>query len=106
MHMDNIEDILRVLAEDDETDGDADCGQQEGSSDGGLFSGLDPETLIKIMALSDSLKESDDNERFLYALKPLLHEENRPKVDSAARILKLLRILPILRESGLMGKLL
>ena len=52
------------------------------------------------------LFRSSDNERFLLALKPLLREENRPKIDSALRLMKLFSLLPVLRESGLFDKLL
>lgn len=107
--MDNIEDILRALTEDDEDDGRGNEGvseQSDGQQDGGLFSGLDPEMLIKMLSLFESFNQPNDNERFLLALKPLLREENRPKVDSALRLLKLFSLLPVLKESGLFDKLL
>lgn len=116
--MDNLEDILRVLAEDGdgETGGNCDdfdnsenfdnCSNnaESGQSDG-LFSGLDPELLIRLMAIMDTMNQPDDNERFLLALRPLLREENRPKIDSAVRLLKLMTLLPFIRESGLLDKL-
>ncbi len=110
--MDNIEDILRALAEDDENE----AGKPDGAEGGrdkpgaaekpedGLFSGLDPEMLLKMLSLFESLNQPDDNERFLLALKPLLREENRPKVDSALRLMKLFSLLPLLKDSGLFGK--
>lgn len=109
--MDNIEDILRALTEDDddnERDGSADFRQSDESSeeqDGGLFSGLDPEMLLKMLSLFETFNQPSDNERFLLALKPLLREENRPKIDSAMRLLKLFSLLPVLKESGLFDKL-
>lgn len=105
--MDNIEDILRALA-DDEGDREEKSPKTEGSDSSdnseGLFSGLDPEMLLKMLGLFESLNQPDDNQRFLLALKPLLREENRPKVDSALRLLKLFSILPMLKDSGLFGK--
>lgn len=101
--MDGIEDLLRALSDDgddDKADNNADSGQSEG-----LFSGLDPEMLLKMLSLFETLNQPDDNERFLLALKPLLREENRPKIDSALRLMKLFSLLPILRESGLFEKL-
>lgn len=105
--MDNIEDILRALTEDDEDDNQADSGQPGGSEEqsGGLFSGLDPEMLLKMLGLFETFNQPNDNERFLLALKPLLREENRPKVDSALRLLKLFSLLPVLKESGLLDKM-
>ena len=101
--MDGIEDFLRALSDDgdaEKADNNADSVQSEG-----LFSGLDPEMLLKMLSLFETLNQPDDNERFLLALKPLLREENRPKIDSALRLLKLFSLLPILRESGLFEKL-
>lgn len=104
--MDNIEDILRALTEDDEDDNQADNERSGGSEEqGGLFSGLDPEMLLKMLSLFETFNQPSDNERFLLALKPLLREENRPKVDSALRLLKLFSLLPVLKESGLFDKL-
>ena len=111
--MDNIEDILRALTEDDEDDNQADNGQSGGTGGsggseeqgGGLFSGLDPEMLLKMLSLFETFNQPSDNERFLLALKPLLREENRPKVDSAIRLLKLFSLLPVLKESGLLDKM-
>ena len=101
--MDGIEDLLRALSDDgddEKADNNAGSGQSEG-----LFSGLDPEMLLKMLSLFETLNQPDDNERFLLALKPLLREENRPKIDSALRLMKLFSLLPILRESGLFEKL-
>ena len=46
-----------------------------------------------IMALAGKLKSADvddDNVNFLKALRPLLSEEKRPKIDRAVKILKLM----------------
>lgn len=111
--MDNIEELLRALSEDDE---ESESENENGSGndresendrrqENGLFSGLDPEMLLKMLALFETLNQPDDNERFLLALKPLLREENRAKVDSAIRLMKLFALLPILKDSGIFGKL-
>lgn len=101
--MDNIEELLRALADDDEDDGGGKDSDSEQSD--GLFSGLDPEMLIKMLSLFETLNQPSDNERFLLALKPLLREENRAKIDSAIRLMKLFSLLPILKDSGILGKL-
>lgn len=107
--MDNIEELLRALADDESDDCDNDCDnderQDESDKSDGLFSGLDPEMLLKMLALFETLNQPDDNERFLLALKPLLREENRAKIDSAIRLMKLFSLLPILKDSGIFGKL-
>ena len=101
--MDNIEDILRALTDDSPDDGGDNEESEQSEEQGGLFDGLNPEMLIKMMSLFGSMNQQDDNERFLLALKPLLKEENRSKVDTAVKIMKLLALLPILKESGLFG---
>lgn len=100
--MDNIEDILRALAEDD------DSSPPEGSSDnneedGGLFSGIDLGSMAKIAGLLNAAGNTSNDEKLLLALKPLLREENRGKVDTAVRLLKLISLLPLLKDSGLFG---
>ena len=101
--MDNIEEMLRVLAEDNSEDTDGSTPQEEQSE--GLFSGLDPEVLIKMFALFEALNQPNDSERFLLALKPLLREENRSKIDSAIRLMKLFTVLPLLKDSGIFDEL-
>ena len=110
--MDNIEDLLRALTEDEDENeyendkhNDNSGGDKENEQSEGLFSGLDPEMLIRMLSLFESLNQPDDNERFLLALKPLLREENRKKVDSAIRLMKLFTLLPVLKDSGILGKL-
>lgn len=108
--MDNIEDLLRALTEDGDEDENGKRGDDSGENSEkeqseGLFSGLDPEMLIRMLSLFEALNQPDDNERFLLALKPLLREENRVKVDSAIRLMKLFSLLPVLKDSGILGKL-
>lgn len=106
--MDNIEDILRALTEDSTTEQEtrADSAGEPQENGGGLFDGLDIDTLTKLMEMFETLNTAGDNERFLMALKPLLREENRCKIDSAMRFMKLFALIPLLRESGMLGRLL
>lgn len=99
--MDNIEDILRALADSPE-DADGKESRSDGEKKGGLFDGLDPEVLLGLMSAFDALSKTDDNERFLLSLRPLLREENRAKIDTAVKLLKLMSLLPLLKDSGLM----
>lgn len=101
--MENIEDILRALADAPDNNEESETKQE---NNGGLFDGLDPSMLITIMSLFESMNKTDDNERFLLALKPLLREENQSKIDAALKFMKLFSLLPLLKESGLLGKML
>ena len=103
--MENIEDILRALAEEPDEESAQNQPEQESGSQGGLFDGLDADMLIKLMGMMESMNRHDDSERFLLALKPLLREENRAKVDAAVKFMKLFALLPVLKESGLLGRL-
>lgn len=76
---------------------------------GGLFGSgedIDPEQLLKILDIVSKLGGEDKNVELLKALRPLLREENRQKLDRAAGILRLMSIIPLLRESGILGDLL
>lgn len=71
---------------------------------GSLFDGeIDPAQLGKIMSVLSRLKsDRDDNRaRLLLALKPHLSSPRREKVDTAIKLLKLIDLLPLLRESGM-----
>ena len=48
----------------------------------------------------------DDSTRLLAALRPLLGEARQKKLDEAAKILKLLHLLPLLKESGVLQNIL
>lgn len=97
--MDNIEDILRALAEESPED---DSSGQENSGEG-LFSGIDLGTMAKAASLLGAAASPNDDEKLLLALKPLLREENRGKIDTAVRLLKLISLIPLLKESGIFG---
>ena len=101
--MDNIEELLRALSEEDGSEEEQD---KDTSESGGLFGDLDPNILLTAMSLFESMNKQDDSERLLLALKPLLREENRAKVDTAVKFMKLFSLLPLIKESGMLGKLL
>lgn len=107
--MDNIEELLRALAEEDDESEDNNSANDNASSaqngTDGLFSALDPEMMLKLLSLFESFNKSDENERFLLALKPLLREENQSKIDSAVRLMKLISLLPVLQKSGILDNL-
>ena len=57
--------------------------------------------LAQIMPLFSRLRQEDDTTRLLSALRPFLSEEKRIKLDSAKRILQFMKLIPLLKESGL-----
>ncbi len=64
---------------------------------------LDIGALTGLMQKMKGFQPDDDNTRFLLALRPLLGEEKQNKIDRAVKILRLLNILPLISESGLLG---
>lgn len=62
--------------------------------------------LMRAAPLLSAANQEDDATRLLAALRPLLGEARQKKLDEASRILKLLHLLPLLRESGLLQNIL
>ena len=67
----------------------------------------DIKDMQKIMGLFAHLNNNgeDSRTRLLLALKPHLSKERQDKVDSAVKILRLLELLPLIKESGLLNDL-
>lgn len=69
------------------------------------LNGLDLNTLMKVQQMMSGLSRNDKNTELLLALKPHLRPERQAKADDAIRIMRLLSMLPMLKESGLLGSL-
>ena len=69
----------------------------------GAFGGLDLESIAKIASILEALQSEpqDPRTQLLAALRPLVGEERRQKVDQATRMLRLFSLLPKIKESGL-----
>ena len=68
--------------------------------------GLDPMTLSKIAGVMKRLNSGGDNRtKLLSSLRPLLSEERQKKVDTAIKLLRLIDILPYLKESGILNEI-
>lgn len=80
-------------------------GQQEapgaGQSPQGGGDGPDPRMLGMLTRAMGSMKDSDQNIQLLRALRPYLEERRQGKVDEAIRMLRLLKLVPLLQESGI-----
>lgn len=85
-----------ILGEEEET-----SNQNEPNNDFGSMLGTDElQTIISIIGKFNSLG-NDPRSQLLTALKPHLSEPRREKVDTAIKILKVLEILPLMKDSGL-----
>jgi len=72
----------------------------DGNSEGLNF---DFSKLIILQQLLSQVNKKDQNTDFLYALKPILKDENQVKIDRIIKILKLLALWPLIKDSGLLG---
>lgn len=67
---------------------------------------FDPALLTTLNRAMKALREPDRNIQLLQALRPFLEPERQRKVDEAVKILHLMRLAPLLQESGVLSDLL
>lgn len=84
----------------DNSGGETKHNDDSGGDDTGLPP-IDPATLFKIKNALDVIKKDDPRINLLVALKPVLNYKRRQKVDEAIHILRLLSLVPLLREQGI-----
>ncbi|MCQ2454616.1 MAG: hypothetical protein MJ090_00495 [Clostridia bacterium] len=67
--------------------------------------GLSPKEISSVMNILGKLKTGKDDKRtaLLVALKPNLSPEKQDKVDVAIKLLRLIEVLPLLKESGILN---
>ncbi len=82
---------------------------QPSSGTGNSLGGVTPEMLQMVTRMGPLLSQvnrEDDSTRLLHALRPLLSQPRQQKLDEAIKILHMMRLLPLLKESGLFSGLL
>lgn len=87
------------VADADSSDTETDTAEQPADSGGGM---PDIETILKLTSLAGAFTQSDKNADLLLALKPHLGEEKRRRVDKAVKLLKLIAVWNMAKESGLL----
>ncbi len=80
-------------------------GGNESRQEENPFGDIDMEAVMRMFEMFSEMNKPDKNTALLYALKPHLRDENKRKVDTAAKLLKLMTILPLLKDSGMFDKL-
>lgn len=71
--------------------------------------GVTPEllqTVTRLAPLLGQVNREDDSTRLLRALRPLLSAQRQKKLDEAIKILQMMRLLPLLKDSGVFSGLL
>ena len=78
------------------------------SSGGGMGDFLKNIDVGMLMRVQQMLSDNGDdkNANLLLAIKPHLSDERQARVDNAIRMMKLTRLLPLIKESGLFGGIL
>lgn len=71
---------------------------------GDLLNGISPDMLnmlIKLAPLISSVNNDDKYASFLQSLRPLLSKPRQKKLDESSKLIKLIKILPILKNNGI-----
>ena len=63
--------------------------------------GIDPVKLMQIGQILQTASQDDNNIRLMTALRPLLKEETRAKLDKVIKLYRLMNIYPALKQSGI-----
>lgn len=61
------------------------------------------QTIMKILPLINQLRQEDDTTRLLRAIKPFLSPERQEKLEEAIKLLHIMKILPLLKNKGLLN---
>lgn len=62
--------------------------------------------ISRIAPMLKKVNEEDDSTRFLRALRPLLGEARKSKLDESIKMMQMMRMLPLLKSSGMLSGLL
>ncbi len=115
LNFDAVSDILSTLSESDvenlkkmasqmflSSDSYGEDKKEKSENEKSPFSEMpfDMESMTKVFSLMNKLKNQPEDPRIklLWALKPMLTEKRRHRVDEAVQMLRLMTILPLLRE--------
>lgn len=66
---------------------------------------IDMNSILQIQKAMQLFANGNKNVELLRSLRPLLSEKRQKKVDDAVRIMQLIQMLPMLKESGIFGAL-
>lgn len=64
---------------------------------------IDINMLMKVQKMMSGMNKDDKNSQLIKALRPHIRSEKSHKIDEAVRIMQLISMLPLLKESGLFG---
>lgn len=91
-----------------ENSDESDCSEEKKSSENLTLNEESPfpfevmQVMLKVIPILSSINKEDKYTNFLNALRPLLSESRRKKLDSSSQILQLVKILPLLKNQGIL----
>lgn len=62
-------------------------------------------SIVQFAPLLNMIKSDDQTICFLIALRPLLSDNRRQKIDEAIKILRIIKLFPLIKNSGLLSSL-
>lgn len=80
--------------------------QTEEVADSGFDAAQMMSAVSKMAPLMGKMKEEDDSTRLLRSLRPLLSNERQQKLDESLKIMQLMRLMPMMKNSGFLSGLL
>lgn len=54
--------------------------------------------MMKLMPMLGTLRQEDDTTRLLDAMRPFLSEERQQKIDRAKRLIKVMKLMPLIKD--------
>lgn len=61
--------------------------------------------VTKLMPMLTSLNKEDDTTRLLNALRPFLSDERKQKLDTASKLIKMMKLLPMIKDTKILDSL-
>ena len=61
--------------------------------------------VTKSAPLLSNISKEDDTSRLLFALRPFLSDTRKQKLDEASKIIKMMKLLPLIKDFGILDSL-
>ena len=97
----DINEIISSLSEDDVKQLKSIAGNLFGSQEKTESQPQDNDIMRSIGELSKLFSQEDERTALIKALKPMLGEEKQKRADEAVKILSLIQMIPLLKDSGI-----
>ncbi len=61
--------------------------------------------ISRLAPLMSSINKEDDTTRLLFALRPFLSQERQKKLDEASKLIRMMKLLPLVKDFGILDSL-